>query len=263
MTQRTCATTPVRRFAVGSATVVAAGILLAGGGAGGDPPPPPDPKDTLLSAVPNETTPAFRFTGTDASGTVTGSVDPAGKGMELTVVQQDAEAEFALTISFRVVDQRSWMRVDFEDAVELSTLLELPRQWMELDQSKLTKPEVYGGADVGNAAAIIRTAVAVQQQTDGSYAGTVDLTGGPEVAEAVDGVDVTAMGEAATAIPFTAVVGANGNLGTLALDLPAVGEQQAVEYVVRYYDHGNTPAVAPPTGDVAPAPAAAYDLLNG
>ncbi|WP_018218181.1 hypothetical protein [Salinispora vitiensis] len=276
MTRRTCATPRARRVTVGSATVLAAGVLLAGcGSVGSEPPPPPEPKDALLAAVPGEETPAFRFSGVDAAGRrITGAVDPTGKGMELNIAPAEAEAgaenedeaeneaDFSLAMSFRVVDQRSWLKVHFEDAAELNELLELPQQWMELDQSKLSNPQVYDGADIGNAGVIIRAADAVQQQADGAYTGTVDLTAGPEVAEAVAEVDVAALGEQATSIPFTAVVGGDGHLDTLTMELPAVDEQPAVEYLVRYYDYGDAPAVASPTGDVTPAPDAAYEILG-
>lgn len=264
MTQRTCATPLVRRGTVGSATFLAAGVLLAGCGlTSSEPPPPPTPKDALLAAVPDEETPAFRFSAVDAAGTpVTGSVDPTGKGMELNIALPEAESNFSLTMSFRVVDQRSWLKAHFEDAVELNELLELPRQWMELDQSKLSSPQVYDGADIGNAGVIIRAADTVQQQADGSYTGTVNLTDEPEIAEAVTEVDIAELGEQATSIPFTAVIGSDGHLDTLTMDLPAVDEQPATEYLVRYYDYGNAPTVAPPAGDVTPAPAAAYEILD-
>lgn len=284
MTRRTCATPLARRVTVGSATVLAAGVLLTGCGlVSSEPPPPPTPKDALLAAVPGEKTPAFRFSGVDAVGRrITGAVDPTGKGMELNIAPADAESEneaeaeneaeseaeseneadFSLAMSFRVVDQRSWLRVHFEGAAELNELLELPRQWMELDQSKLSNPQVYDGADIGNAGVIIRAADAVQQQADGAYTGTVDLTAGPEIAEAVAEVDVAALGEQATSIPFTAVVGSDGHLDTLTMEIPAVDEQPAAEFLVRYYDYGNAPAIASPTGDATPAPDVAYEILG-
>lgn len=284
MTRRTCATPLARRVTVGSATVLAAGVLLTGCGlVSSEPPPPPTPKDALLAAVPGEKTPAFRFSGVDAVGRrITGAVDPTGKGMELNIAPADAESEneaeseaeseseseseneadFSLAMSFRVVDQRSWLRVHFEDAAELNELLELPRQWMELDQSKLSNPQVYDSADIGNAGVIIRAADAVQQQADGAYTGTVDLTAGPEIAEAVAEVDVAALGEQATSIPFTAVVGSDGHLDTLTMEIPAVDEQPAAEFLVRYYDYGNAPAIASPTGDATPAPDVAYEILG-
>ncbi|WP_018221508.1 hypothetical protein [Salinispora pacifica] len=282
MTRRTCATPLARRVTVGSATVLAAGVLLTGCGlVSSEPPPPPTPKDALLAAVPGEKTPAFRFSGVDAVGRrITGAVDPTGKGMELNIAPADAESEneaeaesesesesenkadFSLAMSFRVVDQRSWLRVHFEDAAELNELLELPRQWMELDQSKLSNPQVYDSADIGNAGVIIRAADAVQQQADGAYTGTVDLTAGPEIAEAVAEVDVAALGEQATSIPFTAVVGSDGHLDTLTMEIPAVDEQPAAEFLVRYYDYGIAPAIASPTGDATPAPDVAYEILG-
>ncbi|MER7459491.1 hypothetical protein [Micromonospora sp. NPDC126480] len=270
MTQRTGTAAPARRAVTGATVLLAATTLLTGCSGDGDSPEPsrsPDPKAALLAAVPDEKDPAFLFTGTDVTGTVSGSVDPASKGMELNVVQKDAEAGFTMRMSFRVIDQQSWMKVDFDGAEELSTLLKLPKRWMELDESKLTDPKgvpAYEGADPGNAGVILRTAGGIQQQPDGSYRGTVDLTSGPDIADAVDGVDVAALGDAAKAVPFTAVVGPDGNLTTLTVDIPAAGAQKATKYVVKYSDFGNAPAVTAPSGDdVEAAPASAYELLNG
>ncbi|WP_018832855.1 hypothetical protein [Salinispora tropica] len=270
MTQRIGANPLGRRVTVGSATFLAAGLLLTGCGVGGTEPPPStpaDPKDTLLAAVPNETTPAFRFSGTEVGGaSVSGSVDPLLKAMELTFIQTDIETkaggEFSMTMSLRLIDERAWTKVSVGETAEMNEQLGLPRQWVELDQSKLSSIPEYDGADMGNAALIIRAADEVQQQADGSYTGTVDLTDESEVAEVVMNGDIAALGEQATSLPFTAVIGSDGNLDTLSVDLPAVDEQPAAEYVVKYFDYGNAPAITPPAGDVAPAPDAVYEMLG-
>jgi hypothetical protein len=273
MTQRIGTAGLLRRVASGATAVLAATTLLAGcssdkGGTSATPAKSPDPKADLLASVPDEKDPAFRFSGTDETGSaVSGLVDPAAKGTELTVTEKDAEAGFTMKLSFRVVEERSWMKVDFDGAEELAALLKLPKRWMELDETKIKDPEGvpgYEGADPGNTGVILRAADGVAKQADGSYTGTVDLTGDPAVAEAMEGLDLAALADQAKAIPFTATVGPDGNLAALTLDIPAAGKKKAAKYVVKYYDFGTAPKITAPAGaDAQAAPASAYEMLNG
>ncbi|WP_442934074.1 hypothetical protein [Micromonospora sp. CPCC 205561] len=281
MRQRTGTGGRVRRAATAAAALLAATSLAAGCGdddaqdtpAASSPvpsaSPSANPKSTLLAAVPDEEDPAFRFSGSDPTGVVTGVVDPAGKGMDLTLTEKDEKLGFTMKLSFRLIEQRSWMKVSFDGADELSSMLKLPKKWMELDHAKLTDPAsvpYYEGADPGNAGAILRAAGdTVTDQGGGTYTGTVDLTHGEHVRQAVaDALDVDALGPAAKQVPFTAVVGADGNLTSLTLEIPAAGKNKATKYVVRYFDFGKAPKITAPTGSQAQkAPASAYELLNG
>ncbi|MGN9810762.1 hypothetical protein ACTMSW_15535 [Micromonospora sp. BQ11] len=276
MTQRIGTVGPLRRVALGATAVLAATTLLAGCGSDRDeksttsspaPSPSADPKQKLLAAVPDETDPAFRFSGTDETGSaLSGLVDPAAKGTELTVTEKDAEAGFTMKLSFRIVEERSWMKVDFDGAEELAALLKLPEKWMELDESKIKDPEGvpgYEGADPGNTGPILRNADAVTEQTDGSYTGTVDLTADPGIKDAMD-VDLAALADKARAVPFTATIGPDGNLATLTLTIPAAGKKKAATYAVKYFDFGAAPKITVPAdADAQAAPASAYELLNG
>jgi hypothetical protein len=60
--------------------------------------------------------------------------------------------------------------------------------------------------------------------------------------------EMTALGEAARQVPFRAAVGADGNLGSLTLEIPAAGGQPAYQYLVKYQDYGTAPKVSKPTG---------------
>lgn len=271
MDQRSTHASPViRRTAVGSAAFLAAGLLLAGCGvldkeSSSPPSPPADPKETLLAAVPDEKTPAFRFSGTDTDGTaLSGVVDPTNSGVEMVLtMSEDVDGgELSMTMSIRAIDQDIWMQVDFGETTELYDLLGVEQdQWVELDPSKLTDDALmYDTADVGNAKVIVNASDDVQQHADGSYTGTVDLTDKPIAARALLDGDITALDEAAAPVPFTAVVGADGNLETLSAEVPAIGELPAGEYMVKYFDYGDVPAITPPTGDVVPASDEVYEL---
>ncbi|RKN44263.1 hypothetical protein [Micromonospora endolithica] len=276
MTQRIGTAGLLRRAATGATAVLAATTLLAGcsgGGAEDSSGPSPssspsaDPKAALLASVPDDKDPAFRFGGTDEEGAaISGLVDPAAKGTELSVTQKNTDPEFTMKLSFRVIEERSWMKVAFVGADELAAQLKLPKKWMELDESKIKDPAGvpgYEGPDPGNAGVIIENASGVTQQPDGSYAGTVDVTADPDMKEALE-VDEAALGDKARAIPFTATIGPDGNLATLALKIPAAGKKKAVTYSVKYYDFGTAPKLAAPAGSEAQAaPATAYEMLNG
>jgi hypothetical protein len=277
MTQRTGTAATFRRVAALATAVLAATALSAGCGTGdgaseGAKVTPgasasADPKATLLAAVPDEKDGAFRFSTLDGADKFTGVVDPAAHAMELGMSQKNDDPEFTMNMTFRVIDEDLWMRVKLTGISGLHDMLKLPKRWMVLDRTKLddgSEAPVYQNADPANTGAIIRTADTVEDKGNGTYAGFADLTANADVQSAFDGVDVTALGEAAKKVPFTAVVGPDGNLTTLTLDVPAAGKQKAVKLVTRYYDFGKAPKLAAPSGDqVQKAPASAYELLNG
>ncbi|MFI7021442.1 hypothetical protein ACIBMZ_01820 [Micromonospora sp. NPDC049900] len=262
MTQRTGTTATTRRFAVAAIALLTA-TLVAGCDDKATPeaaPPPPDPKQELLAAVPGEQDPAFRFT---TSGGVSGVVDPTNRGMDIDTVTKDKD--FTLEMSFRMIESRTWMKVNFKGSKDIQELMKLPTTWMELDPAKIEGPDslpTYEGTDPGNVEVIIQAASDIQAGEGGTYTGTVDLSAQPDLADVLDGV--AKLGDTATQVPLTAVVGADGNLTSLTLDIPAAGEQKASEYVVEYFDFGTAPAIVAFTEDEAKkAPKAAYDLLNG
>ena len=194
-------------------------------------------------------------------------VDPAAKATELTFSQRSTDPAFTMNMSMRVIDDRVWMRVKLTGIDGLHEAMKLPKRWMKLDPSKIKDEAdnlVYEGADPGNTGVLIESASTVQDKGAGTYTGFIDLTASDQATQAVDDVDVAALGPAAKQVPFTAVVGADGNLGSLTLKVPAAGKEKARTVVTRYYDFGKAPNLTAPSGDqVQTAPASAYELLNG
>ncbi|MER6594107.1 hypothetical protein ABT214_20095 [Micromonospora purpureochromogenes] len=274
MTNGTGRAGTVRRGAGTLAAVLTATTLLAGcgaigtdSGAGGTTSSPTaTPKQSLLAAVPDGSEGAFRFSGKDATSDLSGVVDPEAKGIDLTAAVKDPEHGFTTRMSFLVLQERIWMKVKFTGTEGLTGLPKLPNRWMELDRARLTDPDTtptYEGVDIGNAGPIIEAATTVEEKSDRTYAGVVDLTRS-EAAEAVGEEEVAALGEAARQVPFTAVVGPDGNLASLTLDMPAAGKAKAWAYVVKYVDYGSAPKLAAPSGNAAqPAPKLAYEMLMG
>ncbi|WP_341717739.1 hypothetical protein QQG74_28530 [Micromonospora sp. FIMYZ51] len=267
MIQRTGTTAVTRRFAATAVALLAAALVAGCDGKDASPqaapPPPPDPKQELLAAVPGTDDPAFRFSTSDASGDVSGVVDPVNRGMEMQVVGK--EKDFTLEMSFRIVETRTWMKVNFKGEQDLQKLMKLPTTWMELDPAKMAGSEpvpAYEGTDPGNAEVIIRAATDVQAGEGGTYTGVVDFSSQPDLVEAMEGV--APLDKATAPIPLTAVVGPDGNLTSLTLAIPAIGKQKASKYVVEYSDFGTAPQIVAFVGDEAkPAPKSAYDMLNG
>ncbi|MCZ7435263.1 hypothetical protein O7598_02535 [Micromonospora sp. WMMC241] len=274
MTQRNGTAATVRRIVLRTAAVLATTALAAGcgtgdssEGAGPAPSASPDPKAALLAAVPNEQDPGFRFLLQDGADKYTGVLDPATEAMDLALKQQNDDPKFTMAMTFRWIDKDLWMRVKLTGLPGLHEMLKLPKRWMAMDRDKL-KDEAsipaYQGADPGNTAAVIRTADTVTDKGNGTYTGLADLTDNADVQSTFENVDLKALGEAGRKVPFTAVVGPDGNLTSLTLDVPAAGKQKAMKLVTKYYDYGKAPKIAAPTGDdVQKAPSSAYEMLNG
>ncbi|MGI5147340.1 hypothetical protein ACQEVC_13335 [Plantactinospora sp. CA-294935] len=222
-------------------------------------------KQTLLDTVPDGSEGPFRFSGKDGTDDVSGSVDPAAKGLELSTAIKDPEHGFTTTIAFRVLGEDIWTKISFTGTEGLTGLPKLPNKWLKLDPAKLTDAESvpkYEGTDPGNAGPLLQAATSVTEAGNGKYSGSIDLTSG-EAAKVLEAERMTALGEAAKQVPFTATVDGE-HLTSLTLDVPAAGSAKAFQYVVQYRDFGSAPKLAAPAGAQAQnAPALAYELLNG
>ncbi|MEU5906576.1 hypothetical protein [Micromonospora sp. NPDC047527] len=273
MTQATGTAGTIRRTFGTVAAVLATTTLLAGCGAKSEPAAAPQdtpaaspsasPKEALLEAVPDGTEGTFRFSGKDASSTLTGLIDHESKAFELNTTLPPDSDGIAVKMSFLVIGDETWMKAKFTGRPGLP---KLPDKWMKLDPAKLTDAAsipTYDGADQGNAGPLIQAATSVEEQSPGRYVGFIDVSGG-EAAKALEDDAAAALGEAARKVPFTAVVGADKHLASLTLKIPAAGKAKAYDYVVNYTDYGSAPKISVPTGAATTkAPALAYELLNG
>lgn len=254
-------------------------ICVAAGGCGGDSGRTTDgtpsvagssaaaaaPRDVLQASIPDKSSAAFQFKIDTGDMPITGVVDPARRSYLFEARQADRELDFTMSLKVLVVDNRSWLKVAFSgaDAVRLP---KLPKAWMVLDAAKLKEPDFParfdGEVDMGNAAVIVSSIVDVRQTAPGRFAGRIDLTREPE-AEFAEAKVITALGEQAKAVPFTAAVDAQGRLTSAVITIPAVGKAKATRYAVTYGGYGSArvPA-APATGAQRKAPSFAYELLN-
>jgi len=272
MTQATSSAGAIRRTAGTVAAMLAATALLGGCGLTSDPAATPgggpaasptsSPKEKLLDAVPDGSEGPFRFTGKDASSDLSGRIDPESKAFEINTAVAPDKDGITAKMSFLVVEEKLWMKAKFSGQPGLP---KFPDKWMALDRSKLTDGNgvpAYDGADQGNAGPLLEAATEVTEQGTGEYAGFIDVTSG-NAAEALEDGEAAALGEAGKRVPFTAVVGPDGHLTSLVLEIPAAGKRKAYRYTIAYTGFGSTPKITAPTGAAATkAPALAYELLN-
>jgi hypothetical protein len=259
-----------RRFAHVGAALVACVAVTSGCGSVVDTPAapatPPTPQETLLTSVPGGDSGPFAFTVKGDEVVVDGVMSPAKRSYRVGYTVKDAKLGFTTAVGYTVVDTRSWMKVTFTDTEGITGLPKLPRGWMPLDPAKVTDTSVpvrYDDVpDIANTAVVFRSIVAVRQDTAGHFSGTTDLTQRPEAAF-VDESHLSALGAKARAVPFEAVVGADGHLTSMVLRVPAAGESKAVRYAVTYRDHGAAVTPVEPSGAEKSTPSAAYAFING
>jgi hypothetical protein len=251
-----------------------AASLAAMAGCGGTGPareqasaPAATPRDALLAAVPAASVGAYHFTIKGGTQPMTGVLDAPHKTLRIQVRQHDADAGFSLSMTFLVVDKRSWTKISFEPA-DTPGLPKVPKTWMLLDPGKVKDPEnsplEYGDeADPGSITAIVQAADGVKEVTPRHYAGTTDLTRSTD-AGIVEERTLSALGERAKAVPFEAVVDGQGHVTSAVVKIPAAGKVKASTYSVTYDGYGTTatPGV-PAAGEQQKAVDVVYQMLNG
>jgi hypothetical protein len=252
---------------------VAALLTLAGCGGLADAAsdagtPAATPAETLTKGVPTSSAEVFHYAIKGGVQPLAGVVDGGHKAVTTEISEKIPDGGFTLTMKFMVVGDDSWAHVSFGSAPASLGLPKLPKKWMKLDPAKLdgdaAKDLTYSGqSDPGYVSALITAASGLKESSAGHYAGTVDLTKVTE-AEIVDKATLTALGAKATAVPFAAVLDAQGRISTATVQIPAAGKIKAAVYQVTYDQYGSAAAPAAPAAtDQVAAPKAAYDLLNG
>jgi hypothetical protein len=172
-----------------------------------------------------------------------------------------------MTMTSLVIDKKGWMKIAFTPA-NLPGLPKLPKKWVLLDPAKVKdaddSPLEYGDeTDPGYVSQLVHNSAGLTETSPGKFAGTTDLTQVKD-AEIVDDATLTALGEKAKTVPFTAVIDAEGHLTSAVVKVPAAGKAKASTYQVTYSAFGKTatPQV-PAAGAQTPATDAVYELLNG
>jgi hypothetical protein len=226
------------------------------------------PRDALLQAVPDVKAGAYAFDIKQAAATISGVLDPVKKAYDIKVVtvQSGNDTKLTLTASTKVLKAGTWVKIGFSPA-NLQGLPKMPKKWMKVDLSKVKNPKDSlleyddNAADPGSAQIVVANAADVKDAGAGKYTGTTDLTKATDSGIAEDET-LTALGDKAKAVPFTATV-VGGHLTSLVVNVPAAGKTKADKYTVTYSDFGKaaTPK-APAAGEQTAATSAAYEYLN-
>nr|WP_296076216.1 hypothetical protein [uncultured Actinoplanes sp.] len=226
------------------------------------------PRDALLQAVPDEKAGAYKFDIKQNGVTINGVLDPVKKAYDVKVVTVQAGKGFKLTVndSTKVLKEGTWVKISFSPA-NLQGLPKMPKKWMKVDLSKVKNAKDSllqydeNAADPGSTQLVVANAVDVQDAGAGKYTGTTDLTKTTDSGIAEEET-LTALGDKAKAVPFTATV-AGGHLVSLVVDVPAAGKTKAYKYTVAYAGFGATATpTAPAAGEQTAATPAAYEYLN-
>jgi len=243
-----------------------AGSTSHPGSAAADSPSAVAPRDALLNAVPDESIGAYHFAIKGGSTPVSGVLDAPKKTIRLEISQHEADPGFTLDMKFLIIEEKVWTKITLTPST-IPGVPKLPKKWMLLDTSKIKDKEdgplAYGEeTDPGSAMAVFQNASDVEQTSTGHFAGVTDLTEAAE-AEIVDGATLTALGDKAKKIPFTAVVDAKGRLTSAVVKIPAAGKTKAATYAITYdgYDSTETP-MAPAADEQQEAVSVVYEMLN-
>ncbi|AGL14883.1 hypothetical protein [Actinoplanes sp. N902-109] len=228
--------------------------------------PPPTPQEQLLNALPGPATGAFHFALKGGEQPMEGVLDATKKSYRIDISQKDPDLGFTMTMKFLVVDDKSWIKINFSGTEKVAGLPKFPKKWMLVDRSKLhdsdDAPLTYDNeTDPAELSAVFGHAADVRR-TGSTFSGTTDLTEQGKT-EVVDQKTVDALGPAATTVPFEAVVDAQGRLTKAVIKVPAAGKIKAERYEAVYDQYGTAESPAEPAaGEQQKATAATYEILN-
>jgi hypothetical protein len=221
------------------------------------------PRDALLQAVPDAKVGAYRFVIKGGETPSSGRLDAPKKSFEINIVEK--ESGIQLSVDTLVIAKESWMKIKFKPA-NLPGLPKLPKKWAKLDPSKVKNTdeplEYTDETDPGYAGLLVQNSSGLTETGPGKYAGTTDLTKSTE-AEIVDDKTLSALGDQAKSVPFTAAVDGQGHLTSMIVKIPAAGKAKTATYSITYSGFGATPTPEEPAAaEQTPAPKAMYELLN-
>lgn len=189
----------------------------------------------------------------------TGAMDPAaGAGsVEMTIVAQGTE----LTIETRFTEADAWINLG-----DMGALLGAEAAWMHIDQSQLPEGGFMGVApgetDMANTAEMLQSLGTVEQVDERTFQGEIDVSQGES--GLIDEEMLSAMGDEATHLPFTATLDDQGRLASMVIEFPAMPDFPAGSLEIRYFDYGTPVEVSPPPADeVSEMPPEFYQMFQG
>jgi hypothetical protein len=215
-----------------------------------------DGKERLAAAVDALGKGNYAYTMRIAGGTVTGLVDAAG-GRQARLESVASGVRFTLEGIVLAGGQR-YFRTSIP-AAGVSA-----KKWYRFERDKVTKRQIVGlfeAADPTSSRDFLGRVGAARVE-GARIVGTYDLTRGGDLGVG-DRSAGAALGERGRAAPFVVGLDAQGRLASVRITVPAHGAVAERTLAVDYREQGRVGVVAGPVaGEVAPATAAVYSLLN-
>jgi hypothetical protein len=238
-----------------SAMLVAATLALSACGGDGDEGVPADPFDALDNSVVALLDGNYSFKHATTYQVVEGSALAPGNSMRVKLDSGVEGQQF--TSEYVVVSGERFVLLDFSQVENMTSALPdvmTGKKWVPLTDPAVTElggiPFPAPGDDVVGATAAVRAVTDARETGERTYAGTVDLTQiGPGVLKVGPTADLLVqLGAAASAVPFTATLDAEGRLLTFVYDVPAAGSVPAnhVELSLSGYGAAQAPAKPDP-----------------
>ncbi|MEV0805081.1 hypothetical protein [Micromonospora sp. NPDC050200] len=248
--------------ASGSATPAASGSAIAPSGDA-------DAKQALLNSTNEIRNGNFRFTMSGAGSTAEGQVHEPSQSAEMRVLIGDASSDLSMKLDLIHAKPDSWVKLELggrsAGTIPGAQKLNLGK-YQHLDQTRIKGNKALGfdfdKIDPAGSEVLTQGITEVRQTGEGAYAGTLDVSKAAE-AGSVDQSVITALGQQARSVPFTAKLDPQGRLSEMVIQIPAAGQNAAQDIKVTYTDYGNaTAAQKPPADQVVEAPQEFYNLFN-
>ncbi|MEU5938344.1 hypothetical protein ABZ807_04000 [Micromonospora sp. NPDC047548] len=246
----------------GSATPAASGSAIAPSGNA-------DAKQALLNSTNEIRNGNFRFTMSGAGSSAQGQVHEPSQSAEMRVLIGDASSDLSMKLDLIHAKPDSWVKLELggKSAGSIPGVQKLNLgRYQHLDQTRIKGNKALGfdfdKIDPAGSEVLTQGITEVRQTGEGAYAGTLDVSKAAE-AGSVDQSVITALGQQARSVPFTAKLDPQGRLSELVIRIPAAGQNAAQDIKVTYTDYGTaTAAQKPPAGQVVEAPQEFYHLFD-
>ncbi|GAA5183733.1 hypothetical protein GCM10023322_23720 [Rugosimonospora acidiphila] len=216
------------------------------------------PKTALLASTKQLGQQSYRYTISAAGMSGSGAIDPAAKSTSISL--SGVQAGAPMKIDDVTVGTDVYLKVD---AGQLGAQLGVaPDKWMHLDTSSLGAGELMAlpGADQEGVNQLLSGVVNVTSTDGNNLSGTIDLTKASG-SSALDAAALSAAGDKAKAVPFTAVLDDQGRLSTLKIDGSGIVSGLTVQ--MAFSDYGQPANITKPAASsVVEAPDAIQQLLK-
>jgi hypothetical protein len=225
-----------------------------------------DPKEAVIASTKEIKKGNFTFTISGGEFNGKGTVHMPSKSAEMKLGSGQGSAD-DMKMHLVFIDNDSWIKLDLgamADAVPALKTMKDKYQHLDRNKIKGAKNLNFDFSDVDPAGSdkMIAAITDVKKTGEGTYAGTIDATKAAD-SDLLDAETVTALGDKAKAVPFTAKLDAQGRLTEFTVEVPAAGSVPASTVTVKYADYGAAAAVqAPPAGQVVEASEKTYEMLK-